>query len=81
MTEEVKQAQREAKENAERFVAEEERPNTQEMSEERSAGRSYIPSDIDDEDVGVCQDNPEEDAGAIHLLQVKAIYVDEAGEA
>ena len=32
VTEEVKQAQREAKEGAERFVAEEERPNTQEMS-------------------------------------------------
>ena len=51
----------------------------------RSAGRSYIPSDIgtdmDDEDVGICPDNPEEDADAIHLLQVKAICVDEAGEA
>ena len=85
VTEEVKQAQREAKEDAERFVAEEERPDTQEMSEERSAGRSYIPSDIgtdiDDEDAGVCPDNPEEDADAIHLLQVKAICVDEAGEA
>ena len=34
VTEEVKQAQREAKEDAERFVAEEERPDTQEMSEE-----------------------------------------------
>ena len=41
VTEEVKQAQREAKEDAERFVAEEERPDTHEMSEERSAGRSY----------------------------------------
>ena len=55
------------------------------MSEERSAGRSYIPSDlgtdIDDEDAGVCPDNPEEDAEAIHLLQVKAICVDEAGTA
>ena len=75
--EELKQAQREAKEAAERFVAEEERPDTQEMSEERSAGRSYIPSDIgtdiDDEDAGVCPDNPEEDADAIHLLQVRAI--------
>ena len=85
LTEEVKQAQREAKEDAERFVAEEERPDTQEMSEERSAGRSYIPSDIgtdiDDEDPGVCPDNPEEDADAIHLLQVKAICVDEAGKA
>ena len=85
VTEEVKQAQREAKEDAERFVAEEERPDTQEMSEERSAGRSYIPSDIgtdiDDEDPGVCPDNPEEDADAIHLLQVKAICVDEAGKA
>ena len=85
VTEEVKQAQREAKEDAERFVAEEERPDTQEMSEERSAGRSYIPSDIgtdiDDEDAGVCPDNPEEDADATHLLQVKAICVDEAGEA
>ena len=82
---EVKQAQREAKEDAERFVAEEERPDTHEMSEERSAGRSYILSDIgtdiDDEDAGVCPDNPEEDADAIHLLQVKAICVDEAGEA
>ena len=85
VTEEVKQAQREAKEDAERFVAEEERPDTHKMSEERSAGRSYIPSDIgmdiDDEDAGVCPDNPEEDADAIHLLQVKAICVDEAGEA
>ena len=85
VTEEVKQAQRETKEDAERFVAEEERPDTQEMSEERSAGRSYIPSDIgtdiDDEDPGVCPDNPEEDADAIHLLQVKAICVDEAGKA
>ena len=42
VTEEVKQVQREAKEDAERFVAEEERPDTQEMSEERSAGRPYI---------------------------------------
>ena len=53
--------------------------------QERSAARSYIPSDIgtdiDDEDMGVCPDNPEEDADAIHLLQVKAICVDEAGEA
>ena len=85
VTEEVKQAQREAKEDAERFVAEEKRPDTQEMSEERSAGRSYIPSgigtDIDDEDTGVCPDNPEEDADAIHLPQLKAICVDEAGEA
>ena len=85
VTEEVKQAQREAKEDAERLVAEEERPDTHEMSEERSADRSYIPSDIgtdiDDEDVGVCPDNPEEDADAIHLLQAKAICVDEAGEA
>ena len=83
--EEVKQAQREAKEDAEPFVAEEERPDTQQISEERSVGRSYIPSDIgtdiDDEDAGVCPDNPEEDADAIHLLQVKAICVDEAGEA
>ena len=58
VTEEVKQAQREAKEDAERFVAEEERPDTHEMSAGRSAGRSYIPSDIgtdiDDEDAGVC---------------------------
>ena len=56
-----------------------------EMSEERSAGRSYIPTDIgtdiDDEDAGVCPDNPEEDADATHHLQVKAICVDEAGEA
>ena len=85
VTEEVKQAQREAKEDAERFVSEEERPDTQEMSEERSAGRSYTPSDIgtdiDDEDAGVCPDNAEEDADAIQLLQVKAICVDEAGEA
>ena len=55
------------------------------MSEERCAGRLYIPSDIgtdiDDEDVGVCPDNPEEDADAIHLLQVKAICVDETGKA
>ena len=76
VTEEVKQAQREAKEDAERFVAKEERPDTNEMSEERSAGRSYLPSDIgtdiDDEDAGVCPDNPEEDADAIHLLQVKS---------
>ena len=84
VTEEVKQAQREAKEDAGR-VTEEERPDTNEMSEERSAGRSYLPSDIgtdiDDEDAGVCPDNPEEDADAIHLLQVKAICVDESGEA
>ena len=62
-TEEVKQAQREAKEDAERFVAEEERPDTHEMSEERSAGRSYIPSDIgtDIDDEGVSIDD--------HLLQ------------
>ena len=40
VTEEVKQAQREAKEDAVRFVAEEERPDAREMSEERSAGRS-----------------------------------------
>ena len=65
VTEEVKQAQREAKEDAGRFVAEEEQPDTQEMSEERSVGRSYIASDIDDEDVGVCPDNPKEDADAI----------------
>ena len=55
------------------------------MSEGRSADRSYLPSDIgtgiDDDDVGVCPDNPEEDADAIHLLQVKAICVDEPGEA
>ena len=48
-------------------------------------GRSYLPSDIgtdiDDEDAGVCPDNPEEDADAIHLLQAKAICVDESGEA
>ena len=83
--EEVKQARREAKEDAERLVAEEERPDTNEMSEGRSAGRSYLPSDvgtnIDDEDAGVCPDNPEEDADATHLLQVKAICVDESGEA
>ena len=62
VTEEVKQAQREAKEDAERIVAEEERPDTNEMSEGRSADRSYLPSDIgtdiDDDDVGVCPDNP-----------------------
>ena len=85
MTEEVKQAQREAKEDAERFVAEEERPDTNEMSEEWFVGRSYLPSDIgtdvDDEDAGACPDNPEEDADAIHLLQVKATCVDEAREA
>ena len=44
VTEEVKQAQREAKEDAERIVAEEERPDTNGMSEERSAGRSHLPS-------------------------------------
>ena len=85
VTEEVKQAQREAKEDAERIVAEEERPDTNEMSEGRSAdSRSYLPSDIGtdvDDDAGVCPDNPEEDADAIHLLQVKAICVDESGEA
>ena len=77
VTEEVKQAQREAKEDAERIVEEEERPDTHEMSEGQSADRSYLPSDIgtdiDDEDAGVCPDNPEEDADARHLLQVKAI--------
>ena len=80
VTEEAKQAQREAKKDAERFVAEEEQPDTHEMSEERSAGRSYILSDIgtDIDDEEVCPDNPEEDADAIHL---KAICVDEAGEA
>ena len=31
--------------------------------------------------MGVCPDNPKEDADAIHLLQVSAICVDEAGEA
>ena len=71
VTEEVKQAQREAKEDAERIVAEEERPDTNEMSEGRSADRSYLPSDIgtdvDHDDAGVCPDNPEEDADAIHL--------------
>ena len=74
-TEEVKQAQREAKEDAERIVAEEDRPDTNEMSEGRSADRSYIPSDIGtdtgEDEMGVCPDKPEEDADAIHLLQVK----------
>ena len=55
------------------------------MSEGRPSDRSYLPSDIgtdiDDDDVGVCPDNPEEDADAIHFLQVKAICVDEPGEA
>ena len=55
------------------------------QSEERSAGRSYLASDIgtdiDGEDAGVCPHNPEEDADAINLLQVKAICVDESGEA
>ena len=50
VTEEVKQAQREAKKDAERIVAEEDRPDTNEMSEGRSADRSYIPSNI-----GICQ--------------------------
>ena len=70
----MKQAQREAKEDAERIVAKEERPET--------ADRSYLSSDIgtdiDDDDVGVCPDNPEENADA---MQVKAICVDEPGEA
>ena len=83
--EEVKQAQREAKEDAERIRRRGRTPDTNEMSEGRSADRSYLPSDIgtdiDDDDVGVCPDNPEEDADAIHLLQVKAICVDEPGEA
>ena len=78
VTEEVKQAQREAKEDAERLIAEEEQFDTHEMSEERSAGRSYIPSDIgtdiDDEDArGGCGRNPSP-ASQSHL-------VDEAGEA
>ena len=85
LTEEVKQAQREAKKDAERIVAEEDRPDTNEMSEGRSADRSHLPSDIrtdiDEDEMGVCPDNPEEDADAIHLLQVKAICVDEPSEA
>ena len=55
------------------------------MSEGRSADWSYLPSDIgtdvDDDDAGVCPDNPEEDTDTIHLLQVKAVCVDESGEA
>ena len=85
VAEEVKQAQREAMQDAGRIVAEEERPDTNEMSKGRSADRSHLPSDIgtdiDDDDVGVCPDNPEEDADATHLLQVKAICVDDPGEA
>ena len=57
------------------------RPDTNEMSEGRSADRSYIPSDIgtdvDEDEMGVFPDKPD----AIHLLQVKAICVDEPNEA
>ena len=81
---EVKQAQREAKKDAERIVAEEDRPDTNEMSEGRSADRSYIPShigtDVDEDETGVFPDKPEEDADAIHLL-LKATCVDEPNEA
>ena len=81
-TEEVKQAQREAKEDAERIVAEEDRPDTNEMSEGRSADRSYIPSDIgtdvDEDDMEIFPDKAEEDADAMYL---KAICVDEPLEA
>ena len=62
------------------MLSEEERPYTQETSEERSAGRSYIPSHIGT-DIDDCPDNPKKDADANRLLQVKAICVDKAGEA
>ena len=62
VTEEVKQAQREAKEDAERIVAKKDRPDTSEMSEGRT--------DVDEDDMGIlmcllqvkaiCVDEPNE---------------------